>query len=49
MQLPYHKAILNNQIPLSVGGGIGQSRTLMLLPAQSPPRRSQRNRVAKDS
>ena len=31
LQLPYHKAILNNQIPLSVGGGIGQSRTLMLL------------------
>ncbi len=31
MQLPYHQAILNNQIPLSVGGGIGQSRTLMLL------------------
>ena len=31
MKLPYHKAILNNEIPLSVGGGIGQSRTLMLL------------------
>jgi len=31
MRLPYHQAILNNQIPLSVGGGIGQSRTLMLL------------------
>jgi aspartate--ammonia ligase len=31
MKLPYHKAILNNQIPLSIGGGIGQSRTLMLL------------------
>ncbi len=31
MRLPYHKAILNNQIPLSIGGGIGQSRTLMLL------------------
>jgi aspartate--ammonia ligase len=30
-RLPYHRAILNNQIPLSVGGGIGQSRTLMLL------------------
>ncbi len=29
--LPYHKAILNNEIPLSIGGGIGQSRTLMLL------------------
>jgi aspartate--ammonia ligase len=31
MELPYHQAILNNQIPLSIGGGIGQSRTLMLL------------------
>ena len=31
MKLPYHQAILNNQIPLSIGGGIGQSRTLMLL------------------
>ena len=31
MQLPYHQAILNNRIPLSIGGGIGQSRTLMLL------------------
>jgi aspartate--ammonia ligase len=30
-RLPYHQAILNHQIPLSVGGGIGQSRTLMLL------------------
>jgi len=30
-KLPYHQAILNNQIPLSIGGGIGQSRTLMLL------------------
>jgi aspartate--ammonia ligase len=31
LQLPYHQAILNNQIPLSIGGGIGQSRTYMLL------------------
>jgi aspartate--ammonia ligase len=31
MELPYHRAILNDQIPLSIGGGIGQSRTLMLL------------------
>ena len=28
---PYHQAILNDQIPLSVGGGIGQSRVYMLL------------------
>jgi aspartate--ammonia ligase len=29
--LPSHRAILNQQIPPSIGGGIGQSRTLMLL------------------
>jgi aspartate--ammonia ligase len=29
LKLPYHQAILNNQVPLSVGGGIGQSRTQM--------------------
>jgi len=28
---PYHQAIVRNEIPLSIGGGIGQSRTLMLL------------------
>jgi len=31
LKLPYHQAILNNEIPLSIGGGIGQSRTQMLL------------------
>lgn len=31
LKLPYHKAILNDEIPLSIGGGIGQSRTCMLL------------------
>jgi aspartate--ammonia ligase len=31
MGMPYHKAILNNDVPLSIGGGIGQSRTTMLL------------------
>jgi aspartate--ammonia ligase len=31
MNLPYHQAILNNEIPLSIGGGIGQARTYMLL------------------
>ena len=28
---PYHQAILNDEIPLSIGGGIGQSRTYMYL------------------
>ena len=31
LKLPYHQAILNDEIPLSVGGGIGQSRTYMYL------------------
>lgn len=31
LELPYHRAILNDEIPLSIGGGIGQSRTTMLL------------------
>ena len=31
LNLPYHKAILADQIPLSIGGGIGQSRTYMYL------------------
>ncbi|HTW56093.1 MAG TPA: aspartate--ammonia ligase [Thermoplasmata archaeon] len=31
LEFPYHRAILNGSIPLSVGGGIGQSRTQMLL------------------
>jgi aspartate--ammonia ligase len=31
LKLPYHKAIVKNQIPLSIGGGIGQARTLMTL------------------
>ncbi len=31
LKLPYHQAVLNNEVPLSIGGGIGQSRTVMLL------------------
>ena len=31
LKFPYHPGIINNLVPLSVGGGIGQSRTLMLL------------------
>jgi aspartate--ammonia ligase len=29
LKLPYHQAILNDEIPLSIGGGIGQARTYM--------------------
>ncbi|GAB4371293.1 MAG: aspartate--ammonia ligase [Calditrichia bacterium] len=31
LKLPYHQMILNDEIPLSIGGGIGQSRTYMYL------------------
>ncbi len=31
LNLPYHQMILNDEIPLSIGGGIGQSRTYMYL------------------
>ncbi|MHC4599693.1 MAG: aspartate--ammonia ligase [Planctomycetota bacterium] len=31
LELPYHKMILNDEIPLSIGGGIGQARTYMYL------------------
>jgi aspartate--ammonia ligase len=31
LKQPYHQGIINNELPLSIGGGIGQSRTYMLL------------------
>jgi aspartate--ammonia ligase len=31
LQLPYHQGIVHGTLPLSIGGGIGQSRTQMLL------------------
>jgi len=31
LKFPYHQGIIKNELPLSIGGGIGQSRTLMLL------------------
>jgi aspartate--ammonia ligase len=31
LEQPYHKAIMNDEVPLSIGGGIGQSRIQMLL------------------
>jgi aspartate--ammonia ligase len=31
LKFPYHQGIINNELPLSIGGGIRQSRTLMLL------------------
>ncbi|UCG42373.1 MAG: aspartate--ammonia ligase, partial [candidate division WOR-3 bacterium] len=31
LKLPYHRMIMKDQIPLSIGGGIGQGRVQMLL------------------
>ena len=31
LTLPYHRGIISGELPLSIGGGIGQSRTQMLL------------------
>ncbi len=31
LELPYHRGIVEGDLPLSIGGGIGQSRTQMLL------------------
>lgn len=31
LKFPYHQAIINGEIPLSIGGGIGQSRTFMII------------------
>lgn len=31
LEMPYHKMIMNDEIPQSIGGGIGQSRTYSLL------------------
>jgi aspartate--ammonia ligase len=31
LKLPYHQAILHGEVPLSIGGGIGQGRVQMLL------------------
>ena len=31
LKFPYHRGIVSGELPLSIGGGIGQSRTLMLL------------------
>ncbi|MBW1788641.1 MAG: aspartate--ammonia ligase [Deltaproteobacteria bacterium] len=31
LEMPYHQGIINHEIPLSIGGGIGQARTFMLL------------------
>ena len=31
LKLPYHQGIVSDELPLSIGGGIGQSRTFMLL------------------
>jgi len=48
LKYPYHQAIMNNEIPLSIGGGIGQSRTLMLLLAKGASGRGDGLGMAED-
>ncbi|MDO8629730.1 MAG: aspartate--ammonia ligase, partial [Phycisphaerales bacterium] len=31
LKMPYHKGVTSGELPLSIGGGIGQSRTFMTL------------------
>ena len=31
LKLPFHQMLLNDELPLTIGGGIGQSRLCMLL------------------
>ena len=31
LELPFHKALVNGELPLTIGGGIGQSRLCMLI------------------
>lgn len=31
LSLPFHKALINDELPLSIGGGIGQSRLCLIL------------------
>lgn len=31
LEMPYHKSILNDELPLTIGGGIGQSRLCMYM------------------
>ena len=38
-QLPFQKAIIEKQLPYTIGGGIGQSQDLHVLPAESAHRR----------
>lgn len=35
LKYDYHKGIVDGTLPLSIGGGIGQSRTLMYLPRKA--------------
>ena len=30
-ELPFHRMLLNGELPLTIGGGIGQSRLCMLM------------------
>ena len=38
-ELPFHKMLLSGELPLTIGGGIGQSRLCMLMIGTCPHRR----------
>ncbi len=31
LDLPFHKSLINNELPLTLGGGIGQSRICLVM------------------
>jgi hypothetical protein len=48
LKMPYHQAIINNEIPLSIGGGIGQSPYVYAAFEKGPYRRGKCDGVAED-
>ena len=47
LELYFHKRLMNDTLPLSIGGGIGQSRLCMFLPSQSSHRRDTSQHLAR--
>ncbi len=45
-ELPFQKAILNEELPYTIGGGIGQSRLCIVFSAQGAHRRGAGFRMA---
>ena len=47
LELYFHKRLMGDALPLSIGGGIGQSRLVYVLFAQSPYRRNTSQHLAR--